>query len=85
LIPIVAVKTYAIFIVNLADPTQGFGSTHNSNGLDGNTVTEAGALAIDDTWDVDVCADAVLFTSFDDSVVGANGLQNERLVSSCRG
>jgi hypothetical protein len=54
----VATKTYAILIVNLANPTQGFRGTHHGDGLDGDTITEARALAIDDTWDVDVCADA---------------------------
>ena len=76
--------TYAVFIVNLANLTQGFRCTNDGNGLDGDSITETGALAIDDTWNVDVCAHAVLLASFDDSVVGAHGLRGERPVSSRR-
>ena len=40
-------------------------------------IAEAGAPAVDDTWDVDVRADAVPFAGFDDFVVGTHGLRGE--------
>jgi len=70
------INTYAFLIVNLANPTQGLGSTYDSNCLDGHLVAKAGTLAVDNTWDVYVCADAVLFAGFDDFVVGTYGLRD---------
>ena len=78
------IETYAVFIVNLANPPQGFSSTHYGDGLDGNAITEARALTVDDTWDVDVCANAELLASFNDSVVSAHGLRDGTSVGSRR-
>jgi hypothetical protein len=74
-------QTYAIFIVNLVNPLQGFCSTHDGDCLDRDTITKASTLAVDDTWDVDVCADAELLASFDDSVVGTYSLRGEASVA----
>lgn len=79
------INTYTIFIINLANPTQGFGSTHHGDGLNGNAIAEAGTLTVDDTGDVNICADAELLASFDDSGVGAYGLRDGWSVNSCRG
>jgi hypothetical protein len=75
------IRTHAFFVVNLTDTTEGFGSSDDGDCLDRDPIAEARAFAIYDAWDIDICANAVLFAGFDDLVVGAHGLPGESSVT----
>lgn len=66
--------TYSFEVIDFAHAAHGFCSFDNRDGLDRDAVAEAGTFAIYDTWDEDISLYTVLFTSFDDLVVGTDGL-----------
>lgn len=71
---VVVIGTHAFFLVDFADSTQSFCSSDYGDCLDRDLVAEAGTFAVDNTWDVYVCANAMLFASVDDSGIGTHGL-----------
>lgn len=61
---------------NINDLTQRFCRFHDGDRLDGNVIAETGSLTVDDARYVYVGAHAILLSSFDDLVVGADSLSD---------